>query len=266
MGHVNWELDPGEGLEATTGGSASAHDPGGGQRRAVEAVRRGAVRERRVGARVTAPSRWEHVEVEMHSAREGVSERVASLELAADGCFEAAIRGDSGAAFVKASGTWRHCFKGIELVFEANLNLDLPEHVVVYHLSRDCLVADYPGLPDGLAQEYSLCDAAPPTGASSLVQMQRRAITAGVPEGSVEVVKTATVEVASDDSEQETGLMPFGIIEEGDSGGDDDFDGFDFQPAAIAKLTSSTSSKKHVKDDAAAGEEEYADDFEGDSD
>lgn len=162
----------------------------------VATVRRGAVRSSRP-ARVAASS-WEHVEVALAPGGSGDDgetagavefEVVSSLVLSLGGDFRAAIASrvraqcaESGSLGVHddtsdaeptavALGSWRPCRAGVELVFGEEVStdggVDLPERIVSYSLRHDFLIAQEADLPDGLAQEYSLCRSASITSSRS---------------------------------------------------------------------------------------------------
>eukprot|EP00927_Polykrikos_kofoidii_P016193 TRINITY_DN17283_c0_g2_i1.p1 TRINITY_DN17283_c0_g2~~TRINITY_DN17283_c0_g2_i1.p1 ORF type:complete len:283 (-),score=54.14 TRINITY_DN17283_c0_g2_i1:5-853(-) len=232
-------------------------------RRVVEAVRRGAVRSRPAGCRVTAPSAWEHVEVELPTDNSSVGiERVASLSLSTGGAFDASIgvrRSDdetSPAALSRASGEWRECRGGVQLTFLAEPAIGLEEFNVVYMLRRNCLVANEAQLPDGLAQEYSSCSCSVASGDKALdcngstsiasthrgMETEDAEVTqrGGFDRGGdgCDIWKSSVKAFSSgDEGEARPALQPVGIIMEGESG--------------------SCSS---------GATEEYADDFEGDDD
>jgi len=168
MGHVSVDAYLGPGGPAAAAGAAGgvALTPAGP--RQLEAVRRGAVRERKPGQKVV-PSAWEHLEMALGDG----PDRVSSLVLRPGGTFLAEVKeqeddadGDPQTAILSsASGSWRQCRGGVELVFRETPELDLPELLLAYVLRRGCLVAEALELPDGLAQEYSRCpDASPATG------------------------------------------------------------------------------------------------------
>eukprot|EP00931_Biecheleriopsis_adriatica_P000745 TRINITY_DN100850_c0_g1_i1.p1 TRINITY_DN100850_c0_g1~~TRINITY_DN100850_c0_g1_i1.p1 ORF type:complete len:268 (-),score=58.52 TRINITY_DN100850_c0_g1_i1:7-810(-) len=220
----------------------------GAQRRTVEAVRRGAVRAR---STQVGPSAWEHVEVTFGDGLE--LERISSLILEEGGQFHAAIfdrltdGGGSrqvtspatpethGTPAASASGSWRHCRGGVELVFEAEEELELEEVVIVYRRRRDCLVADEPSLPDGLVQEYSPWRAQDSAGAAMLADAD---------------------DAQPEETEPSTAPAVAGLIEEGDSG-DCDSD--------IEDVLGFASSREAVtaEKDREPEEEDYPDDFEG---
>ncbi|CAE8597402.1 unnamed protein product, partial [Polarella glacialis] len=162
MGHAGGDARRiGSETEAERTGAARDFLMEGAGRRSVQAVRRGAVRARHAQV---GPSAWEHVEV-MLDDDHGELESVASLLLAESGRFRAATfarlpalnLGQQDSPLAAASGSWRPYRGGVELTFEAEEEANIEEVVVVYRLRRNHLVADEAFLPDGLAQEYSVC-------------------------------------------------------------------------------------------------------------
>jgi len=159
MGQLSGDayLGPG-GAAAAAGGAGVAPAPAGP--RQLQAVRRGAVRERRPGQQVE-PSTWENVEM---AVGEGV-DRVSSLSLQPGGIFTALLKeqehdadGNCETSIVaSAAGAWRPCRGGVELTFSDEPELELPDLQVEYRLRRGSLVAEALDLPDGLAQEYARC-------------------------------------------------------------------------------------------------------------
>lgn len=238
MGHISAESYAGIGGP----GIANVVGTGTAGRRQLEAVRRGAVRQR---PQQVTPSAWEHVEVQINAGLD----RISSLALEPSGSFQASICEqfhDSAAdearrTVAAASGSWRARRGGVELVFASAPELDLPELAVQYALRRggagaasECLVAQDVNLPDGLAQEYSpvLLGADGGDGGANLTHERSNLIarmltdaaslsspvaTARpvVPEASTgEVTWPATAD--SDDDVRE-GTAPVGIIQESDS-------------------------------------------------
>eukprot|EP00930_Biecheleria_cincta_P045394 TRINITY_DN31294_c0_g1_i1.p1 TRINITY_DN31294_c0_g1~~TRINITY_DN31294_c0_g1_i1.p1 ORF type:complete len:291 (+),score=54.70 TRINITY_DN31294_c0_g1_i1:47-874(+) len=224
MGHAGYDAKlVGEGVA----GAAPGH--GGAPRRPVQAVRRGAVR---AGRSQVGPSSWEHVEVTFGDDLE--QERVCSLRLADGGQFHAAIferlrpAGSAelqepaipqGTPSAESSGSWRPYRGGVELVFEAEEDLNLEEVVIVYCMRHNCLVADEAALPDGLAQEYSPCRslAAPslqrPAAPALAVEDLSRGLQVDDQQGPMPASPAASVA-------SEPGHV-VGLIEEGDCGSSD---------------------------------------------
>ncbi|CAE7234795.1 unnamed protein product [Symbiodinium natans] len=148
------------------------HTVGDATRRSVEAVRRVSTR---TSCTPISASEWEHIEVVLLENSE--VEHVSSLILDHDSRFRAEVfrrdeaplrgqnmpnpEGDEGAmkGAMQARGSWRPCGRGVELILAAEEQLGLEELVILYRSKRGCLVADtsLQALPDGLAQEYSLC-------------------------------------------------------------------------------------------------------------
>lgn len=267
--------------------------------RQLEAVRRGAVRERRPGQQV-APSAWEHLEM----ALGGGPDRVSALSLEPGGTFRAALKEQQHDAdghcetviLATANGNWRQCRGGVELVFGESAELDLPELLVPYSLRHGCLVADALELPDGLTQEYSRCSddslSVVPLAAERLSLIDRMLADAAANTGVARSSRSPGVTAAgtalhpqcldgdSDRDECLEGTAPVGIIEEG-SCSDLDADGstggstprcevqasHGTRKAPCADKDLPSYGKKEKTAPTGGGEdEEYGDDFEGESD
>lgn len=285
MGHVKGDpyLGPG-GTVAAAGGMAETIEQTGP--RQLEAVRRGAVRQRKPEQQVV-PSTWEHLEM----AFDDGPDRVWSLSLDTAGVFHAVVReqpheadsSDEATIISAATGTWRSCRRGVELLFEDS---DLLELYVGYSLRRGCLVADTSELPDGLAQEYSRCSSdilISPERSMLIDRMLADASTisgAGLSSENTSVVVSESVagfprqtrdtalrrKYDNDDSDSDTNLCgraPVGIIEE-----KSDSDDEDSPPLSVPHNAEDKPHMIDVADRVASchvdPDEEYLDDFEDD--
>jgi hypothetical protein len=222
-------------------------------------------------------------------------DRLSSLSLESEGIFRAVVQeqasqSDCGAeatVIASASGSWRACRKGVELVFE---DADLPELCVMYSLRSGCLVAESWELPDGLVQEYSRCSRetsiAPERSmlidrmladASSMVtgdpigRKDRSVVgesVSGFPCQTRDTALRRCDDSASDSEGSLRGIVPVGIIEERSDSDDEDW-----PPTAIVSGTGTEEKRPPLTEvnrpnaiGHAAIDEEYIDDFEGESD
>lgn len=242
-------------------------------------------------------------------------DRVSSLCLEPGGTFHAALKekqhdadgASESVTLATASGSWRQCRGGMELVFAESAELGLEELLVPYALRRGCLVAEAADLPDGLAQEYSPCpeDARPasPLAAERLSLIGRMladaAATAEIsapgagysgPEASsrsptavaakplLRPKKCFVRDGESDSDDCLEGTAPVGIIEDGSDSDVEGSTGGSTPRCEVQALNLSAlpvqgvsrppqnGKRPQVALAAAAEEEEYVDDFEGESD
>lgn len=296
MGHIPPDSYVGPGGAAAAGGGAGAPVTTPAGPRQLEAVRRGAVRARTPGQQVV-PGCWEHLEM---AVDEG-PDRLSSLSLDAGGTFQATLSEQQHDAdgscetrvLANASGTWHRCRGGVELEFSEEPDLDLPDFQVAYMLRRGCLVADGTELPDGLAQEYSRCpdstSATAPLAAERLSLIDRMlADAAGTrgegdsalvqPARSPEFTATAPAvrrqcrDADSDSDDCVEGTAAVGILADGSSDSDGEIDAGGISPRFQEQVAHCPLQAAVAEDKVVAGEkkddeeEEYLDDFDGESD
>jgi hypothetical protein len=215
-------------------------------------------------------------------------DRIWSLSLEAGGVFRASmceqqhdVDSSAETAMISAAtGTWKACRRGVELVFEDD---DLLELCVSYNLRHGCLVADTSELPDGLAQEYSPCSNSKEIAPERSMLIDRMLADAstiagadadrGVPSGvgtSVPGFPRQTRDTAlqrnrddgnSDSDDSTRGKAPIAIIEDGSDSENED------SPPLVALRGESKSPPLIEADHPVAScivdqEEDYADDFE----
>jgi hypothetical protein len=214
-------------------------------------------------------------------------DRVASLALEPGGTFSASLKEQQhlvdgsceSLILTTAFGAWQQCRGGVELVFREAPELDLPELLITYRLRRGCLVAESLDLPDGLAQEYSRCPdgfSAVPLAPERLSLIERMladaTVAAGGPEplqpsrapASAATTGALPIQCPSGESDAEDCsevVAPVDIISDGsNSDGEESTGGGTPRCPARARPCprESTNSEKP--------QEEYCDDFEGESD